>query len=556
MQLSQLNSLRTTLAAHTCALYSELATTLGLAIDPFYEMLFVNLIRLSGSTKKIMAVQSQTVLDTIIIRAPAHPKITINNLCSCLQEKNVQTRTYALAHLKVYLETHGKSSKQAIESLGYSELLEKAVKKCLGDASPAPREAARVLFWVLESVWPERGASIINTLDVTARRQLEKICPDPESRKLVPMPETPRPKKSSVAAAIAASRTKAKAIAFDPPTLRHQATSTSHAMHMAVSAPKQRPASPALTSKSVPGVRRSPPTPRSLSPASPSRRSLGSSVRQTSSPLESSNGLSAIVHQRSLSAGSPPSALKDTSRKRLISTQAQNGSSMVSKPSMSNLGRSVSSTLIQRKQLHNGLPSSKSPSVNYRSSTLGLESFEGDESLLMAATIPVPEDSDSDRDSNMLSSFSAAFDAHPSHAETQYSNGTSSVPNTMLPVVEDALRARAEQAESAAERLLELVEPDVDSQISPIPPVLLPSSGLTSATKLSALRTIPTTPINKKSHILRQAALFQNSPAYKGSSLMDVLNDRKHENSWWMKRMACKDYCPCVLVTYCSPFFQ
>jgi CLIP-associating protein 1/2 len=118
-------------------------------------------------------------------------------------------------------------------------------------------------------------------------------------------------------------------------------------------------------------------------------------------------------------------------------------------------------------------------------------------------------------------------------------------------IVEDALRARAEQAESAAERLLELVEPEENgNHHSTIPAsLLLGSNGdvtpkpYPDATPGPAKRTRtlppPVTPLNRNATIFRQASLFKNSPAYNGTgpSLLDVLKDRKNETSWWLKRM-------------------
>jgi CLIP-associating protein 1/2 len=101
-----------------------------------------------------------------------------------------------------------------------------------------------------------------------------------------------------------------------------------------------------------------------------------------------------------------------------------------------------------------------------------------DDSLLLATTIPVPDDSDSDmNEPPNIMSFSSPFKLFPpssSHTSQQPSSGLST-PNTvsnalsdfpgkpsdMIPV-EDALRARAEQAQSAAERLLELTDPDAE----------------------------------------------------------------------------------------------
>ena len=174
--------------------------------------------------------------------------------------------------------------------------------------------------------------------------------------------------------------------------------------------------------------------------------------------------------------------------------------------------------------------------------------FNGvDESLLLAQTIPLPEDSESEDDSHMLS-FSAPYEKyHMSIPKTNASGqsvGAGSPPsNAPAPIVEDAMRARAEQAESAAERLLELVEPD-DDTVSPIPESLLPSNGLTpkptkiTVKKSKVAKDLPSTPSNKRTSVLRQAALFKDSPAHKKPvSLVDVLHERKHHTGWWVKRI-------------------
>jgi len=95
------------------------------------------------------------------------------------------------------------------------------------------------------------------------------------------------------------------------------------------------------------------------------------------------------------------------------------------------------------------------------------------------------------------------------------------------------MKARAEQAESAAERLLELVDPDIESTPHPS----LPSSLLLDRQFVKPSR-LPATPLSNTAQILKQAAMFQDSPANSGrTSLMDILQNAKQE-SWWPKRKA------------------
>jgi CLIP-associating protein 1/2 len=135
------------------------------------------------------------------------------------------------------------------------------------------------------------------------------------------------------------------------------------------------------------------------------------------------------------------------------------------------------------------------------------------------------------------------------------STGSNTTQDSPRPVIEDALRARAEQAESAAERLLELVDLEEDGLQHSIPTSLLLGSNITTPKPQAkpvpmpithTNITPPVTPINRNTAILTQAAAFKNSPAYNGhmsSSLLDVLKDRKNESGWWLKRMT----------SWCSP---
>ena len=218
-------------------------------------------------------------------------------------------------------------------------------------------------------------------------------------------------------------------------------------------------------------------------------------------------------------------------------------------------------------------------------SIAGLHKWAGteEESLLLATNIPVPEDSDSDMEMDMdesvnLISFSTPYEVYPpkgARAKSQadsfspasttsrpaafsnaLSTGTSSPPaGVAQPLVEDAMRARAEQAESAAERLLELVEPEDDgAHVPTLPPALLLHNGGESAAARvkpkarssggAVAPAPPRTPVNNKrsSAIMQQAALFQDSPAFTGktSSLFAMVDGRDSAGQWWAKRMSGK----------------
>ncbi|KAF9246968.1 clasp N terminal-domain-containing protein [Melanogaster broomeanus] len=540
LSLKTLASLRTTVSANTCSLYVELATALGTGMDPFCEMLFTNLLRMAGFTKKIIAQQSQQTVSVVIQHVSPHPRTLLPLLWNSLQDKIVQARTYMVGHIKQYMEVHGHRSRLYIESAGGMELLEKSVRKALGDPNPAVRESARGTFWL-------------------QRKQLEKACPDPSVIADLP-PTTPSVKKSSVAAAIAASRTKARAIANAPPSLRHQATSTSRSA-VTTSPPAKRVGSPSSPSARSANGRSSPsPVPRS---SLPSRSSLSPPTQPRSRVLSNnavmprsvSTSVITTSHTRTPSDSAPTSPT-DAVRRRTSSPlapplQSPNRPSAIHRP------------------VHPTAPTAVP--VPNRQSTI-MPDVDDQDSLLLATNIPVPDDSDSDDmdDSVNLMSFSTPFKMYPpppSSTSQQPSQSELSTPNTvsntlsespgkpsMVPV-EDALRARAEQAQSAAERLLELNDPDAeDNAHSAIPASLLLSSSnintpkapkVPSVPKINKNLAPPVTPDNRSAAIFRQAALFKNSPANGGKPadpLIKPLQDQTHENGWWLKRASTIDH--------------
>ncbi|CAA7260161.1 unnamed protein product [Cyclocybe aegerita] len=563
--LKTLASLRTTVAVNTCLLYAELSLALGPLLDPHCELLLTHLLKMAGFTKKLTAQQSQSAVTVILTYSSTPPRIIIPMLWSLLQEKTVQARVYAAGHFKHYLEVHGHRSKTAIETSSGLETLERALKKALADPNPSVKDGARQWFWAFEDVWQDRGIAILESLDAIARKQLEKACPNPEVQAVLP-PTTPKqPKKSSVAAAIAASRAKAKAIATAPPSLRHQATSSSYA-----GGAQRRAGSPSISPRQS-LTRPVSPLRVATSPPSPSRQRIVSATltRSTSATNPSTTTPS---HSRTPSA----EKLVDSARSASPSLSDSGARRRTSSPLS---GAATGSSI--REALATALPASPPPSVGQISPTprgpatrngaaplLSRQSLaqipaHDDASLLMAQTVPIPEDDTDSEHSINLMSFSAPFEKYPPKQSVSDSRPSASVSNALSsgsisdmtvsqqPIVEDALRARAEQAESAAERLLELVEPEDEGMMHhpSLPASLLrTTNGQKQPTPkpkakpaplpIKSGKAAPVTPSNRASMIMRQAALFTDSPAQNGKSgsLLDVLQNRKLETGWWLKR--------------------
>jgi CLIP-associating protein 1/2 len=316
----QLTSLRTTLASNTCSLYTELAVALGPRMDPFAEPLFGALLNMAGYTKKIVAQQTQTAVDVFIECLSPLARTVIPFLTRYMTDKNVQTRTFMATHVKQYIEVNGTRAKSSLESAGHVDALENLVKKGLVDTNPAAREASRQAFWSFSVVWPARAAVILASLESGNRKHVEKACPDPTAPHVKGVlgsvsssAASEVPKKSSLAAAIAASRAKAKAIAIAPPTLIHQATSASHmqAASSKLSSPTRADSS-SLSSKSqeAGGSSRNPASPMKIA------RAVSNGFKPSTSNATSPRGR---IPSQTIPPLSPRSSADD-SKKRLSAT--------------------------------------------------------------------------------------------------------------------------------------------------------------------------------------------------------------------------------------------
>lgn len=539
---------------------------------------------MASLTKKVIALQSQAAVDTIIHAVSPQARLLLSLCWNGIQDKAVQMRTYCIGHLKVFLEVHGSRARNTIEGVGGVETIEKCLKKVLADANPAAREIGRSAFWVFNNVWPDQGQALMARLDNSSRKQLEKACPDPQlaAGLQAASVQTPATKKSSIAAAIAASRAKAKAIATAPPTLRHQATSQARTTSPPAA---KRPTSPSLSnSQSTGSVRAASPTSRS--PPRSRILSGGGMPRTVSAGFVPNREATRVPLPESPPSPTPESTFRRRMSSPLVSSPSPPSTTTIRRATQTALPSSPSpprSGLLQTNAhtLPRGAPRVPRESVNI-SALYG----NTDDSLLLASNIPIPQDSDSDMDiddSINLVSFSTPYEMYPperAHPQARsaasfsphssssrpplshaLSTGTSSPPSGVpQPMVEDAMRARAEQAESAAERLLELVvDPEEESQSTTLVSSLLlshngdsiarsmhrvpsrPSTGSVNQPRPAPIPQPPKTPVSKGSATVRKVSLFQDSPAYNrkaSSSIFDMINGQNNDSVWWSKRMA------------------
>ncbi|TLD24199.1 hypothetical protein PspLS_06832 [Pyricularia sp. CBS 133598] len=165
-------SLRTSLSKEGCSLVQELALAYGPGIDPMVEILMQTFIKLCAATKKISSQLANVTVDTIIAKATYNTRIMQHIWFAC-QDKNVQPRTYATGWLKTLLSKEAQH-KSHVEHHGGLELVEKCIKKGLADSNPLVREKMRVTYWIFNDIWPARAEAIMEDLDATAKKLLQK----------------------------------------------------------------------------------------------------------------------------------------------------------------------------------------------------------------------------------------------------------------------------------------------------------------------------------------------------------------------------------------------
>ncbi|EHK22181.1 uncharacterized protein TRIVIDRAFT_191028 [Trichoderma virens Gv29-8] len=189
--IKAVTSLRTSLSKEGCSLVQEMAVAFGPAMDPLVELLMQTFMKLAANTKKISSMMSNTVIDVIVSKVTYTPRI-MQHIWGAVQDKNVQPRTYAAGWLMTILkkEAHHKSH---VEHTGGVEMMEKCIKKALGDANPGVREKMRAFYWAFWSVWPARADTIMADLDPTAQKLLIKDPNNPNSGKKVETPVAARP---------------------------------------------------------------------------------------------------------------------------------------------------------------------------------------------------------------------------------------------------------------------------------------------------------------------------------------------------------------------------
>lgn len=174
--LKCVSSLRTTLSMHAVHLVQELAIELGDDLAPCVEAFLIHLTGMAGFTKKLIANATQEAAAAIMVNVSFRP-LYLQLIWQGIQDRNVATRTAAAEHLCTVLNHHAAHRKHAVESHGGLDLLDKCLRKGVGDSNPAARTKSREAFWIFHRYWPDQANVILNSLDPSTKKQVAALAP-------------------------------------------------------------------------------------------------------------------------------------------------------------------------------------------------------------------------------------------------------------------------------------------------------------------------------------------------------------------------------------------
>ncbi|KAJ5832108.1 hypothetical protein N7474_000419 [Penicillium riverlandense] len=177
--LKVVNSLRTTMCTAGCLLIQDVARCCGPKLDPMVEIIMQNLMKVCAALKKISAQNGNVTVDAVISNVTFTNRL-LQHVHWASVDKNLQLRLFAAGWLRTLISRQSRQ-KSTVEHGGGLELVEKSIKKGLGDANPSVREAMRSTFWIFHDVWPDKADAIMSTLDPKSRNLLEKDPSNPNA---------------------------------------------------------------------------------------------------------------------------------------------------------------------------------------------------------------------------------------------------------------------------------------------------------------------------------------------------------------------------------------
>ncbi|GAA6028325.1 hypothetical protein JCM8097_006976 [Rhodosporidiobolus ruineniae] len=514
-------SLRTTLALSALSLINELSTSLPPPqVDLFLDPFLPHLLSMAGQTKKIVAFASQSTVTSLLQHSTYHLR-SLQLVTALLADKTVSARQFGAQHLITFLTVHGAASYGAIDASGGADELEQAVKRALADPNAGVRETGRKAYWALEAAgWPDRAERILSGLDAAGKKGVEKARPAPGGAN-----GAAKPVSAAAAAAPAARTTRAAAGAAGgakKPSVREQMMAMRRQKQQEEAAGVVQPADELLPEGDGEAEKAVATPPRrersSFSPAPPS---TGSTARGMLSPPAVGSP------RRSPASASRPLPMGDDQvsddELAVDATPAANGedNSLMHSPSPFRL----------KSPLPSASPSTRSPVQTPSRLPSSAHAPRTPASAPHARPTYTPMRSAPSQTSlaSSASTSRSTADLAGSTRSPRAKKRASLLPD---PVVDDALRDQAMQAEQAAERLLELAEDeaalDASSNGEQRSATPKPARTVSSAAAL-VMQTPAMNPARRRLAAMGGGKTFEDSPDAK-----DGMGGGR--GSWWLRK--------------------
>lgn len=174
--IKAISSLRTSLASNGCQLVKEMAIFMGPHLDNYtIESCSTTLIKATSSAKKIASHNAMVAFCTLIANIPFLQRV-FNQIIMAFHDKNVQPRLYASTWVQIYITRNHELLEVANSGLNMDQL-EKSILKSLTDPNATVRESMRSAFWCFYQHWPSSGEQALSKIDLTARKALERSKP-------------------------------------------------------------------------------------------------------------------------------------------------------------------------------------------------------------------------------------------------------------------------------------------------------------------------------------------------------------------------------------------
>jgi CLIP-associating protein 1/2 len=474
-------------------------------------------------------------------------RVLLAHIVATAQEKNVQTRQFGATHLKVFLDNIAKHLPVIESTHGAIDQVQSTIKKLLSDVNPQVREQARAAFWGFDKLWPKKSAALMESLDSTARKQLEKA----SGSGLASAPATPvraaPPKARASAAILAAKRARAAELAAERAAAEQNNQAPSDPAPDSALDNTPEPVTPAGLAR----LRREPVEPMSPSPALPRAlglnvealvpstppalvaspvgdsetavhaaqtpspaKNIASPARSIPRPVASSRTSTDPSALRRVSGGSLPRPIVPPASGAVKSIPSSNTSSRSRSPSLSRtLSRSPPSLMESMHQPFR-TPGSVGPSA-----------ASSDTSKLRTPVQQRFSASKSSRGQELLVTTSPADSHQMASPPAAHTNYFSEPP---LDAADEARRAQVAQGLSAAQQLIDFDDDLPTTSQQPITPAR--PSRLAQNTPLNRFQT----PRNASGNRVRQ--VWEDSPRALTPKVLKRIEGRNTERNWWAQR--------------------